>query len=57
MIICGQKSQAIAELLLDGQTADWKHFDINKLNSKLNPIKAALNTATATKDIGNMIIC
>ena len=49
--------QAITELLLDGRDIDWKDFGINNLGSRLDSIKAVLNTAKFTKDIGNMIIC
>ena len=56
MIICWP-SQTIAELLLEGQDVDWNHFDINKFNSRLDSIKAVLNTAKCTKDIGNRSIC
>ena len=51
------QSQAITELLLEGQYINWKDFDFNKFNSRLDSIKAVLNTTTCTKDIGNMIIC
>ena len=47
----------ITELLLEGQYVDWKHFDIKKINSRLDYIKAVLNTTNATNNIGNMIIC
>ena len=51
------QSKSITELLVEGQAVDWKHFDISKFDSRLNSISAVLNTTSATKDIGNMIVC
>ena len=51
------QSQAIAELLLEGQHADWQHFDMKKFISRLDYMKGVLNTTNATKGIGNIIVC
>ena len=34
------QSHTITELLMEGQYANWKNFDINQLNSRLDTIKA-----------------
>ena len=51
------QSQTITELLLEGQHADWTHFDMKKCSSKFDSFKAVLSTTSATKDMGNMLIC
>ena len=50
-------SQTITELLLEGQNVVWKHFGMKKCSSRLDSVKAVLNTTNATKDNCNMIIC
>ena len=49
--------KSITDILLEGRYVDWDRFDLKTWNSKLDYVKAVLNTTSATKDIGNRLIC